>query len=371
MSVVFKPLKPFVSTCKLIFTVLFSAAVSLAQSTDINFPSPVGTNEIVGSIAARDLGDSRRTDHFYAFVGNPGDVLITVRSNNLNGDVDVFTSGSLRPLLKFTLYAESTSPITKSVYLRRRQDLVLRVEARSPNDDEGIYHIRLGGSFEPITGEALLAANEGANPEITVPAETPRDKNTRRVSSVGARLPEPPAPPVEEVAVATPTPEPPESRPEPSPEPSPSETSITSTPDTPAATEAPLPTPRRSRSKGPARRRATTRTPPRPVPVPKEETAAATETEDKTKPAEESDKDATPTPARRGRKGEPSESVQEPEVLTGPRLLIEMRDGTRIERYMSTIKRVTVENNQIVVVNKVGRIERVRLSDVVRMSIEP
>ncbi len=367
MAALFKPLNPAVFTCKLILTMCFSAVASLAQSTDINFPSPVRANEIVGSIEARDIGDSRRTDHFYAFVGNPGDVLITVSSNNLNGDVDLFTLGSLRPLLKFTLYAESTSAITKSVYLRRRQDLVLRVEARSPNDDEGIYQIRLGGSFEPITGEALLAANESPEPEVTVPAESPRGTNTRRVSSVGARIPEPPAPPVEEVAVATPTPEP---TPEPNPEPSPSETPApTATPESPAAIEAPLPTPRRSRSKGPARRRTATR--PAPRPVPKDETIAPTDPENKTKPAEEPEKEATPTPVGRGRRGEPSESAQEPEVLTGPRLLIEMRDGTRIERYMRTIKRVTVENNQIVVVNKLGRIERVRLSDVVRMSIEP
>ena len=66
----------------------------------------------MGSIAARDLGDSRLTDHFYAFTGTPGDVLITVKSNNLNGDVDLFTASSLRPLMKFTLYAENSSPAT-------------------------------------------------------------------------------------------------------------------------------------------------------------------------------------------------------------------------------------------------------------------
>ena len=38
---------------------------------------------------------------------------------------------------------------------------------------------------------------------------------------------------------------------------------------------------------------------------------------------------------------------------------------------MSTIKRVTVENNQIVVVKRDGRIERTRMSEVLRMAIEP
>ena len=76
------------------------------QSIDASFPSPVVTNEVVGTIAARDLGDSRLTDHYYAFTGTPGDVLLTIKSHNLNGDVDVFTAGSLQPLLKFTIYAE-------------------------------------------------------------------------------------------------------------------------------------------------------------------------------------------------------------------------------------------------------------------------
>lgn len=343
MSVVIKPLKPVANICKLILVVCSVVGICFAQSTDINFPSPVRTNEVVGSITARDLGDARRTDHFYAFVGNPGDMLITIQSTNLNGDVDVFTAGNLRPLMKFTLYAESSMPVTKSVYLRRRQDLVLRVQARTPNDDEGIYQIRFGGSFEPSSAESLLAANENPAPDITGEPSS-RDRNTKRVSSVGARIPEPAPTPVEEIATATPTPEP-------SAESTPAETraatenpAATTTPEARAESPTRRATPRRTRSKGPARRRAPAT---RPAPAPKDETVAANETETKT------------------------EQPQEPEPLTGPRLIIEMQDGTRIERYMSTVKRVTVENNQIVVVNKLGRIERVRLSDVARMTIEP
>ena len=85
---------------------LFLIATSTyAQSIDPNAPSPVRSNSVTGRIAARDLGDARLTDHYYAFTGTPGDLLITVQSNNLNGDVDVFTAGTLRPLLKLTLYA--------------------------------------------------------------------------------------------------------------------------------------------------------------------------------------------------------------------------------------------------------------------------
>jgi outer membrane biosynthesis protein TonB len=339
------------------------AGASFAQSTDVSAPSPVRTNEVVGAIAARDLGDSRRTNHFYAFVGNPGDVLITIKSENLNGDVDLFTAGSLRPLLKFTLYAESSLPVTKSIYLRKRQDLVLRVEARSPNDDEGIYHIRLGGSFEPIAGESLLAAAENPAPDPSVATPPARGGNTRRVSSVGARIAEPPPPPEEVAAAATR---------EPTPEPTPAETPAPSaTPERTAETEAPAPSPRRTRGRAPAgRRRPPSRT------TRSEETSATSETENKSKPAEAPDTAAATTPpgrrtGRRGATAGATESPQEPETHTGPRLIIEMQDGTRVERYMNTIRRVTVENNQIVVVNKLGRIERIRMSEVIRMSIEP
>src|SRR6185503_4742187 len=182
---------------------LLTAASVSAQSIDPNAPSPVRRNSVTGRIAARDLGDARLTDHYYALVGTPGDLLITVNSTNLNGDIDVFTATTLRPLLKLTLYAESAAPVTKGIYLRKREELILRIEARSPNDDEGTYRLSFGGSFEPIVG-----GPEIAEAEITAVTEAtpPGARKTKRVSSVGARIEEP-EPPVTEVA-KTPTPEP-------------------------------------------------------------------------------------------------------------------------------------------------------------------
>src|SRR5690242_8585275 len=144
----------------LLAALLATAASLCAQSLDPNAPAPVRSNTVNGQIAARDIGDARNTDHYYALTGTPGDLLITVQSQNLNGDVDVFTAGTLRPLLKLTLYAESTSPITKSIYLRKREDLILRIEARSPNDDQGTYRLFFGGSFEPIIGGPDVAESE-------------------------------------------------------------------------------------------------------------------------------------------------------------------------------------------------------------------
>ncbi|HET6978487.1 MAG TPA: hypothetical protein VFI24_19305 [Pyrinomonadaceae bacterium] len=305
---------------------LLTAISVAAQSIDPNAPTPVRSNTVTGSVAARDLGDARLTDHYFAFTGTPGDLLITIQSQNLNGDIDVFTAGTLRPLLKVTLYSEISTPVTKGIYLRKREDLVLRVEARSPNDDQGTYRIFFGGSFAPIVG-----GSDVSETEATATTETPRPQGGRRVSSTGARLPEPEPTPVTEVAAA-PTPEP---TPEPSPEAKPVE-SPGAEPEKSPETERPA-TARNTRGRRPAARRPAPRVREKPAPV----------EEPKPKP-----------PA-------------EPEPEVGPRLVIETNDGTLINRSMSTVRRVTVENGQVVVIGKDGKIDRILLINVVRMSISP
>jgi len=135
--------------------VLLSVLPTSAQSSDVRFPTGVEGSEIVGSVPARDIGDARLTDHFYTFNGLPGDILITVESKNLNGDFDVFTAAELRPLLKVSVYAETATMVTKNIYLRRPESLILRVEGRTPNDDEGSYRIRFSGSFVPLDNRSL------------------------------------------------------------------------------------------------------------------------------------------------------------------------------------------------------------------------
>jgi len=339
---------PLVVACWVFTLLLLIASTSLAQSTDLSAPTPVSANDLTGSIAARDLGDSRTTQHFYSFTGTPGDVLITVRSNNLNGDVDVFSAGTLRPLLKFTLYAESSSPLTKGIYLRRREELILRIEARTPNDDEGNYQIRFGGSFEPIAAP-LLAENKDAAGEPL--ART--GKKGRRVSSVGARINEPlPAP--EEIAATPPVEAP------------------TSPPAEIVKAEPPkAPAPRRARGRGTVTRRTSPAATSGGPAVDKKEPAPV-ENKEAEKPATVETRPVTP-PRRVGRRSvRPAATTPvEPVPLSGPRLILELLDGTRVEQYMSTIRRVTIENNQIVVVLKTGKIDRTRMTDVSRMTIEP
>ena len=307
---------------------LITVVSAAAQSIDPNAPSPVRRNNVTGRIAARDLGDARLTDHYYALVGTPGDLLITVNSTNLNGDIDVFTATTLRPLLKLTLYAESAAPVTKGIYLRKREELILRIEARSPNDDEGTYRLSFGGSFEPIVGGPEIAEAETPGTETT----TPGGRKTKRVSSVGARIQEP-EPPVTEVVTATPTPEP-------TPEAKPVETPAATPEKSPeVVTEKPAPARNTARGRRPIGRRPAPRV-----------------------------KEAPPPPVATAETPKPK---PEPEPEVGPRLVIETNDGTLINRSMSTVRRVTVENCQVVVTGKDGKIDRILLVNIVRMSIAP
>ena len=326
--------------------------VTYAQSTDIYAPWPVRTNEVNASISARDLGDARLTDHFYAFTGTPGDLLITVDSRNMNGDVDVFTAAGLRPLLKFSIYAGGSETITKSIYLRQRQDLILRVEARTPNDDDAVYHIHFGGAFEPITGGPLVAENENNSAQPASPGTSSRKKG-RRVSSTGARIEEPPEP---EVAAV------------PLPEPTPAESPAATAPETPKSA-------RNTRNRRPARGRRTPASTKQEAPAETANSGTETTTASASETAAGSAAESKPAPRRRGaRRGTTARTktpAPEPEPNTGPRLVIETSDGTLIDRYMNTVRRVTVENGVVVVTGKDGKIDRVLLANVVRMSIAP
>ena len=375
--------------CALALLVLLSASAGFAQSSDASYPTPVTSSEITGRIAPRDVGDARLTRHFYTFMGNEGDLVITVESTDLNGGVDLFTAGSLRPLTKITLYAgASLATATKSIYLRLQEPLVLRVEGRSAGDTDAVYRIRFEGAFTPLSG-ALAQTSEPVTPTLSEP--TGRDPNVRRVNSVGARIDEPapvsPAAPADGDTASTPAAEARE-------------------------TAAAKPTVRRGatppRRTRPARpnRSATRRTNPTgageraensdavtPRPSgPAEagttnETSGANEAASTTTTAPRNTKAArTKTPRRTRKNNQPAEQTAAadvpadaapsapnaaPAAATSPRLIIVTRDGETVERFMSTVRRVTVENNQIVVIGKDGKVTRQPLANVVRMAIEP
>ena len=308
-----------------------------AQSTDQGLPTAIVTNEINGMIRALDLGDPRLTRHFYAFEATPGDLLITVNSRNLNGDVDVFTAITFRPLMKISVYANTIPPeVTKSIYFRTRQILILRVEARTPNDDAGAYRIAFGGSFQSFSGGIPVAENTEA-------ASDTAERRTNQLSSVGATIPRPP----EEV-------KPPET------------TAANATEETPPVKK---PVNRRTSSRTTsvrnARRRAPTAARSKPAATVEPPNEAPKPETTETKPLEgegkSGEKSATETKA----------ATQETPAPAGTHLIVEEKDGTKIDRPMSTVRRVIVDNGFIVIFLKSGRIERVSMSNVARMTIEP
>ena len=360
-SVNLPPHSPRVMIVKRYFvTALFLALVAIArtaaaQSTDQSLPTPVLSNQINGRIAAMDLGDPRLTRHFYAFEGVPGDLLVTLSSRNLNGDIDVFTAITFRPIMKITMYAggNALSPeVTKGFYLRARQVLILRVEARTPNDDVGTYQVHFGGAYEPFSG-GIPVAEESTEQSTEVTRTSGRNKT--RLSSVGARIEEP----------ADATPKPAEKSAEETASSPPSSAKVTKP-------KSPRTPPARTARGRPAR--TTTRSKPASTgneakPEPAKTEAAKTETaEEKKEPPPGEEK-----PAVTEKSSTPDKPAAQETVLPQPgaRLIIEEKDGTRIDRPMSTVRRVVIEGGTIVIVLKTGRIERVPMSLVAKMSIEP
>lgn len=335
----------FILLAVLLGVLFVGSRAVVAQSPDQSLPTPVLSNEISGTIAALDLGDPRLTRHFYAFEATPGDLIVTVNSRNLNGDVDIFTAVTFRPLTKISIYANTIPPeVTKGLYFRTRQILILRVEARTPNDDPGGYRITFGGSFQAFSGGIPVAETS----EETTETAQIGNRRTKRLSSVGATIKEPAAEVKPEEAKA----------PEIAAEKPPEETPTVKKPEPKSKTTRTTPT-RTTRARPPR----TTRSRPAQTEAAKTETTKA-QTEE-TKPA---------TAEGEGKSGEKAAAEKPATQETPPagaHLLIEEKDGTRIDRPMSTVRRVIIEGNMIVIVLKNGRIERVPMSNVARMAIEP
>jgi len=329
-----------------------------AQSTDQSLPTPVLSNEINGKIKALDLGDPRLTRHYYAFEASPGDLLITVDSKNLNGDIDIFTAVTFRPLLKATVYASSQAPeITKGIYLRTHQILILRVEARTPGDEPGTYHIRFGGTFAQFSGGIPVAEPSTAESE-----EAPEKGGANRLSSVGATIPRPPTETVAESAEPKPTPSPENSAEKPAEETATAKKTTSTTSRRSSRTP-----PRRTTRPAPAKSTAANK--PEPAKPTGTETEISKPVEEK--PAEE--KPAEEKPVEKPVETTPPAKKTKPQevVLSGARLIVEQKNGDKIDRPMSAVRRVIVEGNMIVIVMKNGRIDRIPMSDVTRMAIEP
>src|SRR5438477_348479 len=81
------------------------------------------------TVKDRDMGDARLTTHFYAFIGDQGDIFVSVVTKNFSGDIDIFLVDGLRPLTKMVIYADGgVNETGRLIYLRKPEKLLLRVE---------------------------------------------------------------------------------------------------------------------------------------------------------------------------------------------------------------------------------------------------
>lgn len=168
-----------------------------AQSTRQEFPTPITTSEISGKLPARDIGDARLTNYFYAFNGNQGDIFINVQTTNFNGDIDIFTSDNLKSLTKITIYSDiSENETGRVIYLRKPEKLILRIQGRTPNDDAATFRIKFAGSFE-----SLPATAENSAPELPeVKSDTQTDVRVNSVGTIIEVKPKPTPVPKETIA---------------------------------------------------------------------------------------------------------------------------------------------------------------------------
>ena len=299
--------------------------VANGQSRDQNFPTAVTANEIIGSIKARDIGDPRLTSYYYVFDGGQGDIFINVVTKNFNGDIDVFTKDSLRPLTKVVIYADTSANETgRLIYLRKSERLILRVEGRSPNDDPATFRIKFGGSFIAITNQ-----KEEAPPTL----EAVDDESKTRVNSVGR---------IVEVPAKT--------------------SSATKDVKKPIPVEKAKPPIEVTEDNNTAK--AANKKPIVDIKEEKPEEISRSESLPAVKPAAKGTKTTT--------KAKPPASREEkkPDPMASIRLIVVLKDGSVIERPMNEVSKFSVDKGILTIVGKDGHYSRFSILDVAKVTIE-
>ncbi len=360
---------------KLLIFLLLTAGILIAQSDSQNFPTPITTNEVTGTIPARDIGDSRLTTYYYGFDGTQGDIFVNLVTKNFNGDIDVFVVGGQQSLSKVVVYADlAESETGRVIYLRKPEKLLLRVQGRSPNDDPSSFRVKFAGSF-------VASKDNGTQPELPkIAAET---TGGIRVNSVGTIIDVPksvPSPKMEvvetqkadqtetvAVAKAESTPEIPEIS-----VPKIAENTQVKVPLEVVVTD-PLP---KTEEVPAAELTPEIRENPTPkivVDTPlNEPLAAVTNPLPKTEedPAAETLAEIKVPPAKAGTKKRREPKEKAPDPLASIRLVILFKDGRMIERPMNEVFRFSVDKGVLTVTSKNGSIGRYPLLDVTKVTIE-
>lgn len=305
---------PFTYIASLLFLL---SSVATGQSTDSSRPTPVGTNSIEGHIEPRDFGDSRLTQYYYSFAGGPGDLLITIESSDLDGDIDLFTANGLRPVTKLSIYTtNSKTLVSKTAFLRKQEPLILRIEARTLGDKAGVYNIKFGGAFIASTVPKNPAGLENsANKDSDSTKSEP--SGGRRVNSIGARIDESVA---EEVVTDAVT-------------------------DVRAADKSS----NREESGSPASEAGNK----------PESKSTERSTQKESAPARSHENKAVP-------------KVVNPDTAAEnvPRLSVRLKTGELVERSMSDVRSILVREGQLIIIPREGVALRFNLSDIQKFSIE-
>lgn len=341
-----------------LFAGIFSTA---AQSINQNAPTPIKTNEISGRIPARDVGDARLTEFFYTFNAAPGDVFINVVTKNFNGDIDVFAAANLRPLTKITIYADAGNNETgRVIYFRQPEKVILRIEARSPNDDAAIFQIKFAGSFQP----SELIAETDAEPEVKSSSDS--DVIVNSVGTIIGTKPKPTPTPKEAVAQKD---APEETVAENKTETPPEQDSATNKSETVAEVEKKKEDEKAIETDNDAKEKVEPQKPEK-VAKPKKPKvpAAKNKTDEKiAKRKEEAEKDA----AKKNEAANNEENnAEKPNPLANVFLKVELKNGKSFQLPMSEVNSVKVDQGVLRIVTKDGKIEKYSILDVAKMTIE-
>ncbi len=304
----------------------YSFSVS-AQSTLQEFPTPVTTNQVSGTINARPIGDARLTTYFYTFDAVQGDVFINILTKNFNGDFDVFFAQGLRPISKIVALSGFGEYETGRVlYLRKPERLLLRIQGRTPDDLPATFQIKFAGSFVALNENDVPDA-----PEIPTVSRPQQPVTARRedVREPPQRIEDPEE--KEQAKVVEPPAKPVDAEPEP-------------------VREIP------KRVQGDA---AT------PEPVPEVPKVAEREVET---PEPKITKPRVIVEDRTPEKGvEADKTVVVPRILN---LVIEFLDGSKIETPMTDVRRFTVDGGRLIIVRKDDRPRSYSMNDVLKVAIE-
>jgi hypothetical protein len=316
---------------------LFFCPSFLAQSSEPKYPTPITSNEINGTIKARDVGDPRLTTHFYVFNGNQGDIFINVLTKNFDGDIDIFTADTLRPLTKIVVYSDTSDRETgRVIYLRQPQKLILRIEGRTPNDEPATYRIKFAGSFQPLTG-----ISETEEPEL--PEVKTDEKNSVRVNTVGTII---------------------EVKPKPAPK---LPENIELTEQKKREKDELTGREEKEEKKAKEEKRAE---------VIVTENISGPETQPKPEKSEPANKTVSKNRNPKTKSVKPKavekkeEKAPEQNPLDNIRLVVLFKDGSKIERPISEITRFTIDKGILTIVHKNGSIGRYSILEVAKITVE-